>query len=143
MTALYLDSNALAKLYLDEDAADQAKVLALLGQHERVASSAIAYAEVGGIFARYFHKGKLSEAEYADRMQSFSDDWESVNVVDVVPATSILAAQLMKAQSGLRAMDARHLASALALRQATPIQFLTFDTRLQTAAQKLMPEAII
>lgn len=142
MTVLYLDSNAFAKLYLDEDAAGQARVLALLERYERVASNAITYAEVGGVFARYFHEGKLSENQYTDRMQRFSDDWESVNLLEVIPSLSVSAAQLMKAHQGLRAMDALHLASALALRTSTEIKFLTFDASLQDVAGKLMPEAI-
>ena len=138
---LYLDSNALAKLYLNEDAAEQQQVLALLKRHERIASCAIAFAEVGSVFARYFYKGVLDEDAYADKMQRFVDDWASVNVVDIVPATSTLAAQLMKAHAGLRAMDALHLASALALRQSASVKLLTFDLRLQAAAQALMPDA--
>ncbi|WP_281173632.1 hypothetical protein [Deinococcus frigens] len=38
-------------------------------------------------------------------------------------------------------LNALHLASALALRQSTPIKFLSFDRRLQDVAGKLMPEA--
>ncbi len=139
---MYLDSNALAKLYLDEDAAEQQHVLVLLERHERIASCTIAFAEVSGVFARYFHKGVLDEATYADKMQRFLNDWASVNVIDIVPATSTLAAQLMKAHSGLRAMDALHLASALALRQSAPVKLLTFDVRLQAVAQALIPEAL-
>lgn len=141
MTFLYLDSNAFAKLYLDEDMVQQAQIITLLEQFGRVAANAITYAEVSSVFARYFHEGKLDEAQYADRMRRFSEDWETVNVLETVPEILVRAAQLMKAHKGLRAMDALHLASALALRQSVGLKFLSFDTRLQDAAQKLMPEA--
>ncbi len=141
MTVLYLDANAIAKLYLsDEEGQD--KVFRELDQHQTVATCAITYAEVTGLFARAFHDGRLTEEHYAEAVTSFTEEWESVKVLDVSTPLSQVAAMLMKAHQGLRAMDALHLASALALRQSTPIQFLTFDTRLQAAAQKLMPEVL-
>ena len=143
MTKVYLDSNAFARLYLDEDAAERAQVISLFEEYGYVASCAIAYAEVSGVFARYFHQGKLSEAEYSDKLQRFSTDWESVGVIDVVPELSTLAAQLLKAHSGLRGMDALHLASALALRASDAIKFLSFDKRLRETAAKLMPESVV
>lgn len=142
MTVLYLDSNALAKLYLDEDNAEQEGIIDLLGQYPKVCTCIIAYAEVSGIFARLFHERTLDEADYTDRLERFSADWETVIVQDVTPETSVRAAQVMKAQPGLRAMDALHLASALVLRQSVSLRFLSFDTRLQDAAHKLMPEAV-
>lgn len=143
MTKVYLDSNAFARLYLDEDAAERAQVISLFEEYGYVASCAIAYAEVSGVFARYFHQGKLSEDEYSDKLRRFSNDWETVEVIDVVPELSILAAQLLKALSGLRGMDALHLASALALRESDAIKFLSFDKRLREAAEKLMPASVV
>lgn len=139
---LYLDSNAFAKLYLDEDNREQEQVMAALEQCERVSCAAITYAEVGGVLARLLSAGMLSEADYTDKLDRFTQDWETVNLIDLFPAISVQAVQIMKAQAGLRAMDALHLASALALRQATPIKFLSFDKRLQDAAHKLMPDAL-
>ena len=43
MSVLYLDSNALAKLYLDEDNAEQEKVIDLLGEYPKVATCIIAH----------------------------------------------------------------------------------------------------
>ena len=139
---LYLDSSALAKLYLDEDNAEQQNIIDLLGEYPRVATCTIAYAEVTGIFARLLHAGALTEADYADKLERFSADWETVIVLDVTQETNARAAQVMKAQPGLRAMDALHLASALALRQSFSLRFLTSHARLERAAKGLMPEAI-
>ena len=142
MSVLYLDSNALAKLYLDEDNAEQEKVIDLLGEYPKVATCIIAYAEVTGIFARLLHAGALAEADYADKLERFSADWETVIVLDVTQETNVRAAQVMKSQPNLRAMDALHLAAALALRQSVSLRFLTFDARLEQAAKGLMPEAV-
>jgi len=141
LTVLYLDANAIAKIYLsDEEGQD--RVFRELDQHETVATCTITYAEVTGLFARAFHARRLTEEQYAEAVATFAQEWESIKTVNVSTPLSQVATLLMKAHQGLRAMDALHLASALALRQSTPIQFLTFDARLQTAAQKLMPEAI-
>lgn len=142
MTVLYLDSNALAKLYLDEDDTEQERVIALLNEHQGVACSAITHAEIGGVLARLLHAALITEAQYTDKLERFLADWETVNVLDVLPDTSVRAVQVMKAQPGLRAMDALHLASALALRTRNPVRFLTFDARLNGAAARLMPDAL-
>ncbi len=143
MNVVYIDSSAFAKLYLDENLEEQAAVLEVLGRFERVACCSITFAEVSGVFARYFHEGKLSEEEYAEKLYLFSSDWETVEYVDLLQNLSVLASQLMKAYRGLRAMDALHLAAALTLRadEPEPIHFLTFDGHLQRTAQALMPDA--
>lgn len=141
MPLLYLDSNALAKLYLDEKTGKDL-VLELVEEYGDVACCAIGYAEVGATIARYFHEGKLDEEAYAGAMANFSADWQTVKVQQVTPELLQVAAMLAKAQRGLRAMDALHLASALALRQSVSLRFVTFDARLEEAAKKLMAEAV-
>jgi uncharacterized protein len=141
LSVAYLDSSALAKLYLDEDQAEQQQVLELIERCGQVASCAIAYAEVSGVFARYFHEGKLTQEDYEEQLARFSADWETVSLVGIAPELSTLAAQLMKSQRGLRAMDALHLAAALRVRTTDDLQFLTFDNHLQRTAQALMPDA--
>lgn len=141
MTVLYLDSNAIAKLYLSDEEG-QERVWAALDQHQTVATCAITYAEVTGLIARAFHDARLTEEQYAQAVASFAEEWTSVTVLDVSTPLSQVATMLMKAHKGLRAMDALHLASALALRTSTAIKFLTFDMRLQDVAGKLMSEAV-
>lgn len=140
MTVLYLDANAIAKLYLSDEEG-QERVFAALDQYQTVATCSITYAEVTGLIARALHDARLNEEQYAEAVASFAEEWRSVKVLDVSTPLSQVAAMLMKAHKGLRAMDALHLASALALRGGTEIKFLTFDTRLQDAAGRLMPEA--
>lgn len=143
MNVVYIDSSAFVKLYLDENVKEQATVLEILERFERVACCSITFAEVSGVFARYFHEGKLGEEEYTEKLYLFSSDWETVEYVDLLQDLSVLASQLTKAHSGLCAMDALHLATALTLRadEPEPIHFLTFDGHLQRIAQTLMPDA--
>jgi len=140
LTVVYLDSNAFAKLYLDDED-DQDQVVNSVQEYGRVASCAITYAEVAGVFARAFHEGRLTQESYEEAMVAFSEDWSSTKVYDVTPELSAIAAMLMKGHPGLRAMDALHLASALAQRRSTPIQFLTFDQRLNAVSRNLIPDA--
>ncbi|MFC3860800.1 type II toxin-antitoxin system VapC family toxin [Deinococcus antarcticus] len=139
MKLLYLDSSAFVKLYLAE--AESEKVEELLGEFPTLASSAIAYAEVCGAFAVRFHRGDLGEEEYRAARLAFHNDWAKVHVCELEPPISLLAADIMKAHKGLRAMDALHLAAALALRQSVSLRFVTFDAKLEHAAKKLMSEA--
>ncbi|GBF07210.1 ribonuclease VapC [Deinococcus aerius] len=141
MTTLYLDSNAFVKLFTDENPEEAAQVEVALGRTSDLASSAITHAEVCGVFARQLQQGRMSEEAYWETRQAFEQNWEQVNIVEVSAPVSKIAADVLKAHKGLQAMDALHLASALALRQSTEIKFLTFDVRLQDAAGKLMPEA--
>lgn len=141
MPVLYLDSSAFIKLYTDENPAQTVQVEQAMSSSSDLASSAIAHAEVCGAFGRQFQQGRLSEEAYWQTRQAFETDWQTAAALAITQAVSSVAADLLKAQPGLRAMDALHLASALALRQSTPIRFLSFDVRLNTAARALMPDA--
>ena len=141
MSVLYLDSSALAKLYLREDEAKRQQVIALADNADEVASSAIAFAEVASAFAHNFHQGRVSEADYQEHFTDFERDWQFVTQIAVVNSVSTRASQLLKAHAGLRAMDALHLASALIIRETQTLQFLSFDNQLNAVAQALMPDA--
>ena len=142
MSVLYLDSSALAKLYLRENEAQRQQVVALADAADEVASSAIAFTEVASAFSRNFHEARLSETQYWEHFNDFEQDWQSVTQIAVAPLVSSRASQLLKAQARLRAMDAIHLASALIVREAQPLLFLSFDDELNGVAHKLMPEAM-
>lgn len=137
MTVAYLDSSAFVKLYLDEPGREE--VEALVEELGRVAACSIAYAEVRGVIARALHDERLTEEEYQSATEAFEADWGTTNVVDVTPALLRRAGDLLRAQRGLRAMDALHLAAALEVRGLEELRFLTFDRDLEQAAQALMP----
>lgn len=141
MRALYLDSNAIAKIYLTDER-DREVVFDLLNEYAVAATCGITYAEVAGLLARALHAGRLTEEEYADALTSFAQEWELLEVKEVNLQLSQIAALVMKSQPNLRAMDALHLAAALIVRQSVPVRFVTFDQRLEEAARKLMPEAL-
>jgi uncharacterized protein len=132
----YLDTSALAKLYVQESGRE--RVEALIQQTGTVVTSVIAYPEARAVFARRRASGELLEHEHAEMVAQFQTDWSDVNGIDVTPAVYRRAGELVMAHPRLRAMDAIHLASALEARTVAEIRFLTFDHDLEAAARAVL-----
>jgi predicted nucleic acid-binding protein len=132
----YLDTSALAKLYVDEPGQD--RVEALINSVGTIVTSVIAYPETRAVFARRLSSGEITHAEHAEMVANFDDDWNAINEIDVVPALYRRAGDLLVAHPRLRAMDAIHMASALEAKAHTDIRFLTFDDDLEAVAAALL-----
>ena len=132
----YLDTSALAKLYVQEAGRD--RVETLIGAVGTVATSVIAYPEACAVFARRRASGEITVEEHTQMVADFRQDWAGVNEIGVTPQVYRVAGELVVAHPRLRAMDAIHLASALEARTFQPIRFLTFDHDLQSAASALL-----
>ncbi len=127
---LYLDTSALAKLYLVEAESHLiSKVLSANGS--RLATSRVTYAEVLSVLVRCLRARRLSSAAYKLQKKAFLDDWSALLVVE--PTAEVLsdAASLIE-RHGLRGLDAIHLCSALWIGQPS---FVCFDDRLRSAAE--------
>ncbi len=136
MTLAYLDTSALAKLYVNEPGQD--RVAGLIAEVGKVVTSVIAYPEARAVFARRRSSGELSDEQHDRIVANFEEDWRAVNEVDVTPAVYRRAGTLVVAHPRLRAMDALHLASALEARAHQDIRFLTFDADLAAVAGALL-----
>ena len=138
-SVLYLDSNALAPLFVEE--ANSAEVARLVGQFSKIVVSSIAYAEVCRVFARAHFEGALDDQGFEAAVSEFDRTWKAqINVIGLSYSVSVLARDLLRAhQPHLRAMDAIHLACALRVRQDVPLRFLTFDERLKIVSDALIP----
>lgn len=136
---LYLDSNALAPLFIEEF--NSAQVARLVREFSKIVVSSIAYAEVCRTFARAHFEGALDDAGFEAAVSEFDRIWkEQINVIGLSYGVSVLARDLLRAhQPHLRAMDAIHLACALRVRQDAPLRFLTFDKRLKAVSDVLFP----
>lgn len=132
----YLDTSALAKLYVQEAGRD--RVEALIGACDAVATSVIAYPEVCAVFARRRASGEITDEQHARMVADFRQDWAGVNEIDLTPEVYRVAGDLVVAHPRLRAMDAIHLASALEARTFAPIRFLSFDHDLHAAASAML-----
>lgn len=132
-TMLYLDSSALTKNYLNE--LESAQVAELINSSSPVATSMIAYAEVGAAIARAARDGSIRADAVLALFARLTNDWSLLVGLDVSFKVVQRAAQVAVTY-GLRGYDAVHLASALEWQDAIGEQviFATFDRALHRAA---------
>lgn len=129
---LYLDTSALAKLYLEEEHSDQVRQW---GQDSvAMATSRVALAELAAAVGRRWREGDLSDDAVERLRVAMNDDWAHLIVVHLDEHR----AAGLAFQHELRGFDAIHLAAALEVRDALgdiPVQVSCFDHRLQKAAR--------
>jgi predicted nucleic acid-binding protein len=126
---VYIDSSALAKLYVIEP--ESAAVERWLrASTPYVATSRVTYAEILSALVRCLKDGRISAVEYRLQKKAFLADWSALNVVELSSATLASADRLIE-RHGLRGSDAIHLCSALWIGKPA---FACFDQRLRSAA---------
>lgn len=132
-SALYLDTSALIKLYLEEAGAD--RVEAAVEGAQVIATSVVAYAEARAALARRRREKDFTASEYRGLVSELDTSWEGYERLGLTEGLSREAGELAE-EHALRGFDAVHLASALRLRQRFPHSaFLAFDERLSAAAE--------
>jgi predicted nucleic acid-binding protein len=124
--SLYVDASAVVKLYVHEPESDEAAEL-LRGQW---ASGRHTLVEVRRALSQALAGPELSIAR--DR---FASDWERTLIVELDEHVCGAAAELAES-TGVRALDALHLAAAELLGRDER-SFVTFDQRLAAAARSL------
>ena len=131
---LYLDTSAAIKLYVEE--AGTPAVVARVGAAEAVATVRVTYAEARAALARYRREGGLTPVGLRRAVRELDREWGMYNIVDVNDPLVRRAGALAE-RHGLRGYDAVQLAAALDLRAAgAPVEFLSFDSRLNRAARR-------
>ena len=126
----FFDSSAFAKRYIEEQGS--AEVDDLCQATDRLALSALCVPEIVSALNRRLREKTVSKADYLTLKARLLDevrDVEIINLTDEVVARSLLLLE----QSPLRAMDALHLAGALAWRAEL---FVTADKAQAKAAQR-------
>lgn len=137
---LYLDTSSLIKLYVAEE--ESAAVRTLVAGASVVATCVLAYPEARSALARLRREGVLTPAEQARAKADLEQDWGGFLALPV-DAIWRRAGDLAD-RHGLRGADSIHLASYLSLigREAgLPVQFSSFDERLNAAARREAAEA--
>lgn len=142
--ALYLDTSALLKLFVEEDGS--ARVRSLAGGQKGAAvllASRLGYTEASVSLARMVHLGRIPPAELPGHLGALADFWDqSIQEVDITEAVLEDARQLAQ-RFPLRTYDAIHLASAREARTMLrgvfdgEVRFLAFDEALQHAAHEV------
>ena len=131
----YFDTSVLVKRYVREPGSRRARVLL---RRYRFLSSAIAPLEVISALVRRESAGELTKRNFSailSRLQSDRTYWE---LVEVTPLVLERGEDLIQA-TGLRTLDAVHVASALVFQAASGIRipFVTGDTVQREAAGQM------
>jgi uncharacterized protein len=120
---LYLDASALVKRYVEEIGSDA--IVPAMNVADTCSICRVGFVETVRAVARGGEPQDVVRAEH---------DWASFHVVDVDQAVTEHAARL-SVRTGLRTLDALHLAAALTLPVESVI-FATWDIRLHRAARE-------
>ncbi|HYW06851.1 MAG TPA: type II toxin-antitoxin system VapC family toxin [Longimicrobium sp.] len=150
MNLYFLDTSALVKLHVPETGSGDVKKLLMKSRTDptsvRLFVSRLAYPECVSAVVRRHNAGTLSEIT-ARRIQmklaaTFSGRVHAFDIADPRPEHIDHAATLV-ARHRIRGFDAVHLATALAVRDATPLDtfiFVSADVKLNAAvhAEKLV-----
>lgn len=144
--AHYLDTSALVKAYVQEEGTGTVVQLLRFARNdperEAVYTSEIAYPEAVSAVTRRESRGEISAAEtelfvVQIRAHFTGRGSQPFNVVEVNSPLIEHAAELVRTHR-LRAFDAMHLATAIAVRDArpagAPLGFCVADRRLASAA---------
>lgn len=140
--ALYMDTSALIKLFVEEDGSARVRGLAQgRGSADILLVSRLGFTEASVSLARMVHLGRISAAELPHHQGSLEDYWDqSIQEVELTEEVLEDARQLAQ-RFPLRTYDAIHLASAREARRMLrglfdgEVQFLAFDAALLKAAE--------
>ncbi|GIG21400.1 ribonuclease VapC49 [Cellulomonas chitinilytica] len=131
MAVVYLDTSALVKLCVRE--AGSELVAALWDGADLVATSRLADAEVRAVLAAGRRSGHLDAGVAAHAVAEWDRLWPGLHVLELGAPVTAQAAALV-GRHPLRAADALHLASALALR-SPDLVVAAWDEHLVAAAR--------
>lgn len=125
-----IDSSALAKRYIREKGTEQVK--SILQDTSQLALCIITVPEIGSALNRRLREEFLTEEKYQQIKKQFSNDVHDATILQLSSGV-IQRSLLLLEQHPLRAMDALHIAAALAWHTEL---FVTADKKQDIAADK-------
>jgi predicted nucleic acid-binding protein len=128
----YLDSSAIVKLYLIDEAG-AIDLQAIISASAGLVTSRLSYVEVRAGLASARRAARLAPKEHDDALASFHDAWPAYDVIELTEAVGARAGMIAEG-FGLRAADAIQLASALEL-DLEETMLVAWDDRLVQAAR--------
>jgi predicted nucleic acid-binding protein len=131
MTIVYFDSSAFVKLVVEEDGSEVAATL--WDGCDAAVSSRLAYPEVRAALAAGGRAHRLDGAEQGRAEAMWDDFWAATRTVELTETICAHAGHLA-GRHGLRAADAVHLASLLAVGAAETL-FAVWDQKMRTGAE--------
>lgn len=134
---LYLDSSALAKLYIEEDGTDAVND-AIKAHRGAVVLSVLTLPEVTHAVTRTARNLGAPDETVRELHRRILEDWENLERIPVMDFIAKEASVLARSK-GLRGADAVQLATcALLSRERRGVQFLGFDDALNEAAKTVV-----
>lgn len=132
---VYLDASALVKRYLAERGSPEVK--ALLAAAEATGTCLISRAEISAALAKAVRTHALTTSQAEAAVQLFRTDWPDLARIQLTEMT-VVRADTLAWEYGLRGYDAVHLASALLWQDVLgeTLTFATFDRNLWQAAAR-------
>jgi predicted nucleic acid-binding protein len=127
---VFLDTSAFAKRYIDEHRSD--KITVLCQQADSLVVSVICLPELISTLCRLVREKKLSKAAYRKLKSEAIADLADVDICQITSNLLLSVVSLLESHS-LRAMDALHVACALAVE---PDIFVSADHRQLSAARR-------
>ncbi|MEQ1813919.1 MAG: type II toxin-antitoxin system VapC family toxin [Candidatus Nitrotoga sp.] len=127
---VFLDTSAFAKRYVAEQKSD--KVMKLCQQADSLIVSVICLPELISTLSRLVREKKLTKTVYRKLKNDAIADWADVDVCQITPTVLVSVVSLLESYP-LRAMDAMHVACALAVE---PDIFVSTDRRQLSAVKK-------
>jgi hypothetical protein len=127
---LFLDTSAFAKRYVAEPGSD--RVVALCQQADSLVVSVVCLPELISTLSRLIREKKLAKADYGKLKRDAMTDLADVDICQLTPDVLVSVVSLLESHP-IRAMDALHLACALAVE---PDIFASADHRQLAAARK-------
>jgi len=127
---VFLDTSAFAKRYVAEQGSD--KLIALCQQADSLVVSVICLPELISTFSRLVREKKLAKADYRKLKGEAMGDLADVDICQITSGIMVTVVSLLESHP-LRAMDALHVACALAVE---PDIFVSADHRQLSAARK-------
>ena len=127
----FIDSSAFAKRYVDEPGSQA--VDDICRNATELGLSVICIPEIVSALNRRVRERVLSPSDYAIAKRRLSEDVADSDIVNLTPAVISGATTLLE-HSPLRALDALHIACALAWKAEI---FVTSDEKQMTAARKV------
>lgn len=123
------------KAFIDEAGSDAVRDL-LSAPDVIAATSRLTHVECRAAFARLRRNNQITKRQEDAVIHQFDRRWNDLVVADIVESLVSHASDIVRAHN-LRAADAIHLASALALRHETDVEalFACWDRRLWEAAK--------
>ena len=142
--ALYLDTSALVKLFIDEDGSAEVRALARgRAGAEVLLVSQLGYTEASVSLARMVHLGRIPAADLPHHLGALERYWDE-SIQEVALSEDVLRdARQLAQRFPLRTYDAIHLASAREAKRMledafdSNVRFLAFDSGLTRTARML------